>query len=74
MVTRKTEKPISKVTIEYTDGTREVLDSYAAVGFSGDTWHAVMLSPAGETAKIKMNNMLVELSDTLIKSINDSKK
>jgi hypothetical protein len=69
MTVKGTEKPISKVIIEYADGTSEKLDQYAAVGISGDTWHSIMLSPAGESAKIKMNNMLVELSNTLLEAI-----
>jgi hypothetical protein len=69
MTAKGTEKPISKVIIEYTDGTIEKLEHYAAVGVSGNTWHSIMLTPAGESVKIKMNNLLVELSNTLLEAI-----
>jgi hypothetical protein len=72
MANKATEKAVSKVIIEYTDGTRSVLDSYAAVGFSENTWHGVMLSPASTDDKIKMNNMMVELSNALLKSIKEN--
>jgi hypothetical protein len=67
-----TPKQVSRVTIEYTDGTRVNLEQYAAVGFGGGIWRTVMLSPAGVSAKIKMNNKLVELSNHLVKAITDA--
>jgi hypothetical protein len=73
MKAHKDDKSVAKVTIEYADGSKAQMETYAAVGFAGDTWHSVLLSPAGEAAKIKMNNLLVELSDTLIKAINEQK-
>ncbi len=71
---RKDDKSVAKVTIEYADGSKAQMETYAAVGFSGNTWHSVLLSPAGEAAKIRMNNMLVEISDALIKAINEQKQ
>ena len=71
---KKDDKSVSKVTIEYADGSKAQLETYAAVGFAGNTWHSVLLSPAGEAAKIRMNNMVVEISDTLISAINEQKR
>ena len=71
MATKKDNRTVSKVTIEYSDGAKIDLETYGLVGFNGSTWHSVLLSPGGEAAKIKMNNMLVEISETLIRAINE---
>jgi hypothetical protein len=72
MEMKGTTKRVSNVTIEYSDGSKVDLEQYAAVGFGGGTWRTVMLSPAGVSAKIKMNNLLVELSCHLVKAITDA--
>ena len=60
-----------KVTIEYSDGTKINLDTYGLVGFPADTWHKVLLSPAETADQITLNNMLVEISETLIQTIHE---
>jgi hypothetical protein len=64
------KKPIASVTINYQDGSHDKMDYYALVGLGGDTWYKVMLSPAKTSAKIKMNNMIAELCNSLIDTIN----
>jgi hypothetical protein len=64
------KKPIADVTINYEDGTRDRLQYYSLVGFDGDAWYSILYSPPKTAAKIKMNNMLVDLSGSLLKSIN----
>lgn len=71
MATKKENRTVSKVTIEYSDGSKVDLQTWGLVGFNGSTWHSVLLSPAGEASMIKMNNMLVEISETLIRAINE---
>ena len=68
------KKPISHVTINYEDGTRELMEQYALVGLSGDTWFSVMLAPPKSAAKIKMNNMLADLSGKLLASISQQRQ
>jgi hypothetical protein len=63
------KKSIKNVSINYEDGSRDELQYYALAGLNGDTWYHVMLSPAGKAAKIKLNNLLVELSTILLKAI-----
>jgi hypothetical protein len=63
------DKPIENVTINYKDGTHDTLQFYSVVGLAGDTWVSLLLSPPQTTSKLKMNNMLVELSNDLIISI-----
>ncbi len=67
MPAKEAKKDIARVVIEYADGTQDVLDEYAAVGYNeaNRTWHKVMLSPAKDEAKIAMNNLLVELAESL---------
>ncbi|AKG53272.1 hypothetical protein DGWBC_0593 [Dehalogenimonas sp. WBC-2] len=65
----KNDKPISSVSINYKDGTKEYLDVYAVVGLSGDTWYSALMSPAEEDDKVTLNNLLVDLSDTMLKDI-----
>lgn len=65
----KNDKPISSVSINYKNGTREYLDVYAVVGLSGDTWYSALMSPAEDDDKVTLNNLLVDLSDTLLKDI-----
>ena len=72
MAEKKDERTVVKVTIEYSDGTRVDLDTYAVVGFKGDVWHNVLLTPAGLYAKQKMNNMLSNMSNTLIQAIDET--
>ena len=69
-MTEQIEKPIESVTINYTDGTHDEFFHYALVGLREDGWYSVMFSPLKIAEKIKMNNMLVELSNGLLKSIN----
>ena len=64
-------KTVVKVTIEYSDGTAINLDNYGLVGFSTDTWHKILLSPAETADQITLNNMLVEISETLIQTIHE---
>jgi hypothetical protein len=63
------KKTIKNVSINYEDGTRDELPFYALAGLNGDTWYHVMMSPAGKSARIKLNNLLVELSGVLLKTI-----
>jgi hypothetical protein len=72
-MTEQIKKPIANVIINYEDGTHDELYHYAVVGLSEDTWFSVMFSPLKTNAKIKMNNMLVELSNVLLKSINQER-
>lgn len=67
----KIEKPISRISIEYEDGSQDNLEYYAAVGISGDTWYRVMLSPRYLADKIKMNNLLVDLANLLFKEVGE---
>ncbi len=71
MAPKEAKKEIKDVVIEYADGTQDVLDEYAAVGYSeaNHTWHKVMLSPAKDEAKINMNNLLVELAESLRRAL-----
>jgi hypothetical protein len=62
-------KPVVNITINYEDGTHEDLQYYSVVGLTGGTWYSVLFSPPKTGSKIKMNNMLVELSSRLLKSI-----
>ncbi len=62
-------KPVVNITINYEDGTHEDLQYYSVVGLSKNTWYSVLFSPPKTASKIKMNNMLVELSSGLLKSI-----
>ncbi|MEN8615018.1 hypothetical protein ABFB09_07040 [Dehalogenimonas sp. THU2] len=70
----KNEKPISSVSINYKDGTKEYLDVYAVVGLSGDTWYSALMSPAEDDGKVTLNNLLVDLSDVLLKELDKDKK
>ncbi|ADJ25820.1 conserved hypothetical protein [Dehalogenimonas lykanthroporepellens BL-DC-9] len=60
------EKPISSVSINYKDGTREYFDVYAVVGLSGETWYSALMSPAEEDDKVTLNNLMVDLSDAIL--------
>ena len=73
-MTQEITKPIASITINYEDGSHDKMQYYALVGLSGDTWYKVMLSPAKTAAKIKMNNMIAELCNTLIDTINQEQK
>jgi hypothetical protein len=66
----KIKKPIANVTINYEDGTQDKMQYYSLVGFGGDAWYSVLFAPPKTPSKITMNNMLVELSGGLLKSIN----
>ena len=70
---QRAKKTITGVTINYEDGSCDKLDSYAVVGFNDDTWFKVMLSPLKSADKISMNNLLVELSTSLIAYIDQEK-
>ena len=63
------KKTIKNVSINYEDGTSDNLQYYALAGIGGDTWYHVILSPAGREDKIRLNNLLVELSIILLKTI-----
>lgn len=66
---QKIEKSITSVTINYEDGTQSELQYFAVVGLGKNTWYDILYSPPNREAKIKMNNYLVELSNSLIESI-----
>ena len=72
MTSKQDNRTVVKVTIEYSDGAKVDLDTYALVGFKGDVWHSVLLTPAGLYAKEKMNNMLSKISETLVQAINET--
>lgn len=63
------KKTIAGVTINYEDGTQDKLEYYALVGFGANTWFKLIESPPQRDSKIKMNNQIVELSNSLIESI-----
>lgn len=69
----KAKKAITGITISYNDGSSDTLDTYALVGASDSAWFKIMLSPARSNDKVEMNNMLVELSKTLLASIEQDK-
>ena len=71
MALKKDDRTVSKVTIEYSDGNKVDLETYGLVGFSDNTWYSVLFSPAEAAAKITLNNMLVEITETIIHSIHD---
>jgi hypothetical protein len=64
------KKPVTSITINYEDGTHEDLFHYALVGLGEEAWYSVMFSPLKTADKIIMNNMLVGLSEGLLKTIN----
>ena len=66
---KKANKQISGVTINYEDGTSETLAHYALAGSNENTWFKIMLSPSKTDDKIEMNNLLAQLSKSLIASI-----
>ena len=68
-MTDSTLKPISNVTINFIDGTKAELQNYALVGSDDASWFNILRSPAQTTSKIKMNNMLVEMSNDLLLAI-----
>jgi hypothetical protein len=63
---QKLKKAIADVTINFKDGTCERMDYYAMVGSTEDTWYKIMLSPPGISDRVKMNNLLAELSSGLV--------
>lgn len=65
----KIKKPISSVSINYKDGTKEYFDVYAVVGLSGETWYSALMSPADEEDKVTLNNLMVDLSDAILDSL-----
>jgi hypothetical protein len=69
-MTEQINKAIANVTINYKDGTQDTLQYYALVGLGEDTWYSVMHSPLHDAYKIRMNNMMVELSNEVLGSIN----
>ncbi len=69
MEEKKIKKPIKSVSINFEDGTKEEMETYALVGHDGGTWYSVMSSPALKEEKIHLNNMVVELSDSLRTSL-----
>ena len=68
------KKTITSVNVSYSDGSKEKLEYYAVVGKAGDTWHYAMYSPALTSSKVKMNNLLVEISNDLVASIEKDNK
>ncbi len=62
-------KPVKNITVNYEDGTHDTLQFYSVVGMSGDNWLSILYSPPKTAYKVKMNNMLVELSNDLLVSI-----
>ena len=73
-MTQKLKKAITDITINYKDGSCEKMDYYALIGVTEDTWYKVMLSPPRAGDRVKMNNMLAELSTNLIESIEQDKQ
>jgi hypothetical protein len=69
-MTEQINKPIANVTINYQDGTQDTLEYFALVGLGGDVWYSVMRSPLHDRSKIKLNNMMVELSNEMLVSLN----
>jgi hypothetical protein len=69
-MTENINKAIANVTINYKDGTQDTLQYYALVGLGEETWYSVMRSPLHDAYKIKMNNMMVELSNEILGSLN----
>ena len=67
------KKAIKDISINYEDGTSDSLQYYAAVGLGNNTWFSVMSSPPGTGDKVELNNMLVDLSGGLLKSIEQDK-
>ena len=67
-MTEQIKKSISNVTINYEDGTHDKLQYYSLVGFDGEAWYSVLYSPPKMDAQIKMNNMMVDLANKLLKS------
>ena len=65
----KIKKPIKDVSINYEDKTHDKVEYYALVGFDGDTWFSVLYAPPKTADQITMNNMLVDLSKGILKSI-----
>ena len=70
----ESKKPIADITINYQDGTSEKMNYYALVGVTEDSWYKIMFSPAGVSDRIKMNNMMAELSNELIASVEKDKE
>ncbi len=64
------EKAVTHITINYEDGTNQDLFHYAVVGCGEEAWYSVMFSPLKTADKVIMNNMLVGLSERLLKTIN----
>ena len=60
------KKKIKNVTIVFEDNTRAIVDEYALVGFDGDIWYIVSNTPAGYNDQVEMNNLLVNLSDSIL--------
>jgi hypothetical protein len=65
-MTEKIKKAIKNVSINYEDGTRDELKYYALAGFGENTWFHVMYSPGERDAKVRLNNLLVELSNDVL--------
>lgn len=63
------DKPIKSITINYEDGTQSEMQYFAATGLTQDTWLNILSLPPKREYKIKMNNYLVDLSNSLIESI-----
>ena len=69
MSKKETDKAIAGVTINYEDGSSEKLEHFALAGSNDNTWYKVMYSPSKSADKVKLNNMIAELSTSLIASI-----
>ena len=39
------------------------------VGLSGETWYSALMSPADEEDKVTLNNLMVDLSDAILDSL-----
>jgi len=68
-MSQESKKTITGVTIDYDDGSSDKLECYALAGSNDSTWFKIMYSPAGKSDKIKLNNLLVEISNSLIAAI-----
>ena len=66
--------PISNVSINYDDKTKDKMDYWAMVGLADSTWYTVLFTPTERNQKIRMRNKLIELADDLMKAIEKQKE
>jgi hypothetical protein len=66
--------PISNVTINYDDRTKNKMEYWAMVGWADNTWYSVLYTPPTRNGKIRMRNKLIELSADLLTAIDKQKE